>query len=159
MIKWVCGCMNIFILFSTLFISLQYFEIKLVRCPIQLLGFTEIDSLSSVRFFTVFIKSSWCVLFHRWPTRGRPRTIQWWCMCVCVCVCVCVLGTQLCPTLWDPMDCSPLGSSVHGILQARILEWVAILFSRDLSDPGIELSLLRCRWILYCLSHQGAIRT
>ena len=36
---------------------------------------------------------------------------------------------QLCPTLWDPMDCSLLRSSVHGILQARILEWVAISFS------------------------------
>ena len=45
---------------------------------------------------------------------------------------------QSCPTLWDPVDCSPPGSSVHGILQARILEWVAISFSRDLPDPGIE---------------------
>ena len=36
------------------------------------------------------------------------------------------------------MDCSPPGSSVHGILQARVLEWVAISFSRDLPDPGIE---------------------
>ena len=35
------------------------------------------------------------------------------------------LVTQACLTLWDPMDCSPLGSSVHGLLQARILEWVA----------------------------------
>ena len=43
---------------------------------------------------------------------------------MCVCVCVCVLDTQSCPTLCDPMDCSPLGSSVHGILQARILEWI-----------------------------------
>ena len=40
---------------------------------------------------------------------------------------------QLCPTLCDPMDCSPPGSSVHGILQARILEWVAIPFSRGSS--------------------------
>ena len=39
---------------------------------------------------------------------------------------------QLCPTLCDPVDCSPPGSSVHGILQARILEWVAISFSRVL---------------------------
>ena len=39
--------------------------------------------------------------------------------------------TQLCPTLWDPLDCSPPGSSVHGILQARILEWVAISFSNS----------------------------
>ena len=37
---------------------------------------------------------------------------------------------QLCPTLCDPMDYSPPGSSVHGILQARILEWVAVFFSR-----------------------------
>ena len=38
--------------------------------------------------------------------------------------------TQSCPTLWDPMDCSPPGSSVHGILQARVLEWVAMPSSR-----------------------------
>ena len=39
---------------------------------------------------------------------------------------------------WDPMDCSPPGSSVHGISQARILEWVAMPSSRGSSDPGIE---------------------
>ena len=44
---------------------------------------------------------------------------------------------QLCLSLCDSMDCT-----VHGILQARILEWVAFLFSRDLSDPGIELGSL-----------------
>ena len=42
---------------------------------------------------------------------------------------------QLCLTLWDPMDCSPPGSSLHRILQARILEWVAIPFSRGSSPP------------------------
>ena len=42
-------------------------------------------------------------------------------------------ATQLCPTVCDPMDCSPLGSSVHGILQARMLEWVVISFSRGSS--------------------------
>ena len=36
---------------------------------------------------------------------------------------------QLCPTLSDPMDCSPPGSSVHGIFQARVLEWGAVAFS------------------------------
>ena len=40
-----------------------------------------------------------------------------------------VLVTQLCPALCNPMDCSLLGSSVHGIFQARVLEWVAISFS------------------------------
>ena len=46
--------------------------------------------------------------------------------------------TQSCPTLCDPVDCSLPGSSVHGILQARILEWVAISFSRGSSQPRIE---------------------
>ena len=43
---------------------------------------------------------------------------------------------QLCLTLCDPTDCSPPGSCVHGILQARILEWVAVPFSGDLPNPG-----------------------
>ena len=47
--------------------------------------------------------------------------------------CVCVLVTQSCLTLYDPMDCSLPGSSVRVILQARILEWVGILFSRGSS--------------------------
>ena len=42
---------------------------------------------------------------------------------------------QLCPTLCDPMDCSLLRSSVHGIFQAKVLEWVAISFSRGSSWP------------------------
>ena len=46
-------------------------------------------------------------------------------MCVCVCVCA-----QLCLTLCDPMDCSLLGTSIHGIFQERKLEWVAISHSR-----------------------------
>ena len=43
--------------------------------------------------------------------------------------------TQSCPTLCDPMDCSPPGSSIHGIFQARVLEWVAISFFRGSSPP------------------------
>ena len=46
---------------------------------------------------------------------------------------VCVLVTQACLTPCEPRDSSPPGSSVHGILQARILEWVAIPFSRGIS--------------------------
>ena len=52
-------------------------------------------------------------------------------------VCVRVVA-QLCLTLCDPMDCSLPGSSVYGILQARIPQWVAIPTSGDLPDPGIE---------------------
>ena len=46
--------------------------------------------------------------------------------------CVCLIA-QSCLILCDPMNCSPPGSSIHGILQARILEWVAIPFSRGSS--------------------------
>ena len=48
---------------------------------------------------------------------------------------LCVLVTQSCPTLCDPMGCSPPGSSVHGILQVWILEWVAVPLSRGSSPP------------------------
>ena len=46
------------------------------------------------------------------------------------------------PTLCDPMDCGLPGSSVHGILQAKILEWVAMHSSRNFPNPGIEPSFL-----------------
>ena len=54
------------------------------------------------------------------------------------------MGAKLlpsCPTLCNPMDCTPPGSSVHGILQARILECVAMPSSRDLLKPGIRTCL------------------
>ena len=51
--------------------------------------------------------------------------------------CVCSV-TKLCLTLGGPVDCSPPGSTVHGISKARILEWVAISCSRDLPNPGIK---------------------
>ena len=49
--------------------------------------------------------------------------------------CVCA---KFCPTLCNPMDCSPPGSSVHGILQARVLEWVPCSPPGDLPNPGIK---------------------
>ena len=60
-------------------------------------------------------------------------------MCVCVCVCVCACSvTQSCPTLCSPMDCSPPGSSVHGIFQARILHGLPFSTPGDLPNPGIK---------------------
>ena len=68
-----------------------------------------------------------------------------------------MLVAQSCPTLCDPIDCSLPGSSVHGILQARILEWVAIAFSREIYQTrGLNLGLLCGRQILSSLSHQGS---
>ena len=69
------------------------------------------------------------------------------------------------PSVWlrDPMDCSPPGSSVYVMFQARILEWVAISFSRGTSWPRdwiwvscIAASLLHCRLILSWLSQHGS---
>ena len=67
-----------------------------------------------------------------------------------------MLVIQSCPTLCHPLDCSPPGSSVHEIFQARILEWVAISFPRDVPTQGSNPSLLHCRQILYWLSYKGS---
>ena len=73
----------------------------------------------------------------------NPTSVQWL-------VCAGVLSRFLCPSLWDPMDYSPPGSSVHGISQARILKWVVISFSRESSQPrDWTLTSYTGRWILY----------
>ena len=63
---------------------------------------------------------------------------------------------QLYPTLCDPVDCSRPGSSVHGLLQARVLEWVAMLFSRGSSWPGIKPVAPALQADSLLLSHQGS---
>ena len=63
-------------------------------------------------------------IFPTWCFNTEPRR-WWWRSCTCA---------QSCPTLCHPMDCSPPGSSVHGILQARILEWAAMPSSRGSSQ-------------------------
>ena len=74
-------------------------------------------------------------------------------VCVCARACVCAKSLQSCPSLWDPMDCSPPGSSVHGILQARTLEWVVMPSSRGSSRLRdlTHISYVSCfgRQVLY----------
>ena len=105
----------------------------------------------------------------RTEERGRLQSMGWqrvghdWATSLslslseCACVHVCA---HSCLTLCDPMDCSPLGSSVQGIFQARILEWVAVSSSRASYHPWgwSHVSCLSCtgRWILYYLSHVGS---
>ena len=72
--------------------------------------------------------------------------LPWWSLSL-------VLVSQLGPTPCDPRDCSPPGSSVHGISQARIPGWVAISPEVFLTQ-GSNSGLLHCRKILYHLSHQ-----
>ena len=69
---------------------------------------------------------------------------------------MCVLVAQSCLTLCDPMDCSPPGSSVHGILQTRIPEWVAIPFSRGTSRPRNGIKVSRIADEFFTLRHQGS---
>ena len=67
---------------------------------------------------------------------------------------ICVLLTQFSLTLCDPMDCSPQGSSVHGISQARILGVGCHFLLRGIvQTQGLNPGLPHCRQILYCLSH------
>ena len=72
---------------------------------------------------------------------------------------MCAKLLQSCLTLWNPMDCSLTGSSVHGILQARILEWVAMPSSRGSSQPRDKTRVSYISHIagrVFTLSHQGS---
>ena len=64
-----------------------------------------------------------------WKSKWNRHFLDVWFACVCF------LVTQLYLTLCDPMDCSPPGSSIHGIFQVKVLEWIAIGFSRGSSQP------------------------
>ena len=68
------------------------------------------------------------------------ESLLWRSLEIIECLVVVGLVTQLCPTLCNPKEYSPPGSPVCWILQARILEWIAISFSRDLPDPGVKES-------------------
>ena len=78
------------------------------------------------------------VLCHIWVPMILVTTCGFVFVTIIVIMKVKELVIQSCLTLCDPMDCSPPGSSVHGIPQARILEWVAIPFSIRSFWPGIE---------------------
>ena len=83
------------------------------------------------------------------------------CMCVCVSLCICAfvcvcMCAQSCLTLCDPMDCSSLGSSVHGTSQGRKLERVAIPSPGDLHNPGIKPTSPTLQADSLPLSHLGS---
>ena len=78
------------------------------------------------------IPEDWCVILSSSSNNA----------CVCVCVCARFVF-QSCPTLCDAMNCSPSGSCVRGIFQAKLLEWVAMPFSRGIFPPqGLNPCLL-----------------
>ena len=73
-----------------------------------------------------------------------------------LCVCMRAKSLQACAILCNPKDCSPRGSSIHGILQARILEWLHTLLQGIFPTQGWNLHLLHCRQILHHLRHWGS---
>ena len=95
--------------------------------------------------------SLWLPKFHLHLV-DRNRTFCFVCSML-----LCLLSCFSCAQLCSSMDCSPPGFSVHGILQARILEWVAMPSSRGVFPTwGLNLGLSYCGRILYYLSDQGS---
>ena len=111
-----------------------------------------------ISYWSLISGSSYCILGHtllwlknwRFPARqsllqviqgsSGNRRVLTWLLC-------CVQSLQLCPTLCNPVDCSPSGSFVHGILQARILEWITIPWGTPLS-MGFSMDKARVlEWI------------
>ena len=97
------------------------------------------------------------------PPLGSPRPLSHSLAQVGVytslCCCRCCVVTKLCPTLCNPLECSPLRSSVHGISQAIILEWIAISFFRGSSQPRDEtrVSCIGRRIIHHCATWKAHI--
>ena len=85
-------------------------------------------------------------LLRPWDFPGKSTGVGCHCLLQCRKVKSESEVAQSCPTLRDPVDCSPPGSSVHGILQARVLEWVAVAFSYIFTSAALKplLDRLAC---------------
>ena len=120
-----------------------------IRAGIQKPGshnYLEVVRQGCLRFFPDPLSVGWVTgLFQVW-------------LGLRLCVCMRAKSLQSCLTLCDLMDLSPPGSSVHGMLQARILEWVAVPSSRDLLDPGVKPVCCALQVNSLPLSHQGSPR-
>ena len=99
-------------------------------------------------------KQAKCPLAHEWTKKME-------CIYLPPHPLVSVLVIQSCLTLCDPMDCSSPGSSVHGVIQAKILEWVAISFSKGSSRPkdGTQISCTAGRFFTIWAAREAHIYT
>ena len=110
------------------------------HCYLPHLHHSLVKSLSRVQLFA----APWTIAHQASLSMGFPRQEDW-----------CGLAKLLksCPALCNLMDCTPPGSSVHGILPARILEWAAMPSSRGFSQPRDQTCIcyISCigRWVLY----------
>ena len=93
---------------------------------------------------TAWLRSVSPAKYRTWRQIHDRMTLYW------LYLTLLLLFTQSCPTPCDPLDYSPPGSSVHGISQARVIEWVAIYFSRGIFLTQASYAcLVLCRQILY----------
>ena len=110
-----------------------------------------VGSLSLLQWIFPIQELKWGLLHCRWILYLLSYYYGYWSSKIVVVVAHSL--NCVCPTLWDPMDYSPLGYSVHKISQARILEWIDISFSRGSSQTRdwtrifcIASCLLHCQW-------------
>ena len=109
-------------------------------------------------FYELFVHRPRAVGACSASTTSRSSTADLEQLASALCTCTCSVAKS-CLTLGDPVDCSPLGSSVHGDSPGKntggsscsLLQWI---FPTHGSNPGLP----HCRWILYCLSHQESPR-
>ena len=101
-------------------------------------------------FTTLETEAHW--LFCAWDSPGKNTGVGCHCLLQCMKVKSASEVAQSCPTLSDPMDCSLPGSSVHGIFQARVLEWGAIAFSVNISLESLLNSKLKFYIMLWRMS-------
>ena len=121
------------------------------------LAWTFLDSCLEFLFGTLW--ASWILMFVSFPRLGKFSAITFWNKLLSLCLSFLLKEiegevAQSCPALCNPMDCSLLGP-IHGILKARILDWVAISFSRGSSRHRDRTRVSPTADKLYCLSHQG----
>ena len=139
-------------------------QVRTGKALFMAVGGVRVSSLSSLYlkseysdylylFFGFFKMNRWICEQAIWDSSGFSKTILAFCLVFFSLIgiegCCCSLVTKSCLTLSQPVDSSPPGPSVHGISQARTLEWVAISFSREYSptrDPG---HICIGRWILH----------
>ena len=116
-------------------------DILIAAVSISLIHASSLGSYSGCCFSSEGhpYSSVWLFLCARAPVTFSPGLFDTQ-FCFCCCLLCCAQSLQSCPTL-RPMDCSPPGSSVYGILQARILEWVAMPSSRGSSQPRNRTSV------------------
>ena len=148
--KWVTKVesRNIFILWGrgtfsrNMIFIVRLSQMRLPICSLSLFWPSYVSFLFNINSISSGIHFPWPLLEPQSP-------VQWLaCRRHSIPMCVCAKSLQSCLTLHSPMDCSPPGSSVHGISQTKILEWVAISFSRGSSQPNDQscVSLHLLRW-------------